>query len=353
MYWQIVRMALLLAICCIASKQADAGIDVAQSSNDPVKVPRLTVLYDAFGKDPLLEKDWGYAALVEINGKRILFDAGNDPTVLERNVKAKGVDLSQLDFVVISHRHSDHMGGLSYVLSVNPKVKIYAPKEAFGVFGSSLPSSFYRKAPALAPEQRYYDGAPPTTMRFGTAWPKANIQLVDDTLEIIPGISLISLVSDKPGTLELRELSLAIETPEGLALIVGCSHPGIDRIVEAAVSIDKRIHIVLGGMHLATAPDTEIARLSSLLHEQYRVQWVAPGHCTGEPAFAALSSSFGSRYLYAGLGSVIDLGAHPRRASMDRLERQAMDSQDVGAYRKIRRDMLINFGSRARTRTSH
>lgn len=353
MLWQIVRMALLLAICCIASEQANAEINIAQSPNDPVKAPRLTVLYDAFGKDPLLEKDWGYAALVEINGKRILFDTGNDPTVLERNVKAKGVDLSQLDFVVISHRHSDHMGGLSYVLSVNPDVKTYAPKEAFGVFGSSLPSSFYRKAPALAPEQRYYDGAPPTTMRFGTAWPKANIQLVDDTLEIIPGISLISLVSDKPGTLELRELALAIETPEGLALIVGCSHPGIDRIVEAAASIDKRIHIILGGMHLATATDAEIARLSSLLHEQYRVQWVAPGHCTGEPAFAALSSSFGSRYLYAGLGSVIDLGANPRRASMDRLERQAMDSQDVGAYRKIRRDMLINFGSRARTRTSH
>lgn len=353
MLWQIVRMALLLAICCIASKRADAEIDISQSANVAVIAPRLTVLYDAFGKDPLLEKDWGYAALIEINGKRILFDTGNDPTVLERNVKAKGVDLSRLDFVVISHRHSDHMGGLSYVLSVNPEVKIYAPKEAFGVFGSSLPSSFYRKAPALAPEQRYYDGAPPTTMRFGTAWPKANIQLVDDTLEIIPGISLISLVSDKPGTLELRELSLAIETPEGLALIVGCSHPGIDRIVEAAVSIGKRIHIILGGMHLATAPDAEIARLTSLLHEQYRVQWVAPGHCTGEPAFAALSRSFGSRYLYAGLGSVIDLGANPRRASVDRLERLAMDGQDVDAYRKIRRDMLINFGSRARNRTAH
>ena len=48
------------------------------------------------------------------------------------NVKAKDIDLTNLDFVVLSHRHSDHMAGLSHVLSVNPKVKIYAPKEGFG-----------------------------------------------------------------------------------------------------------------------------------------------------------------------------------------------------------------------------
>jgi len=71
-------------------------------------------------------------------------------------VKAKGVDLKTLDFVVLSHRHSDHMAGLNYVLSVNPTVKIYAPKEGFGIYGSSLPSSFYRKDENLPPEMRYY-----------------------------------------------------------------------------------------------------------------------------------------------------------------------------------------------------
>jgi metal-dependent hydrolase (beta-lactamase superfamily II) len=64
----------------------------------------------------------------------LCFDAGNDPTILARNAKAR-VDLSKLDFVVMSHRHSDHMGGLAYVLKVNPSVKIYAPKEGFGVYG--------------------------------------------------------------------------------------------------------------------------------------------------------------------------------------------------------------------------
>ena len=56
------------------------------------------------------------------------------------------------------------MGGLAYVLSVNPRVKIYAPKESFGVYGGDLPGTFYRRDPSLAPEQRYYDGAPPEVM---------------------------------------------------------------------------------------------------------------------------------------------------------------------------------------------
>src|SRR5579872_6075982 len=137
---------------------------------------RITVLYDAFGKDGAMTKDWGYAALVEIYGKRILFDTGDDAAVLAKNVKAKGVDLTKLDFVVLSHRHSDHVSGLSYVLSMNPQVKIYAPKEGFGIFGSDLPSNFYRKDDLLPAEMRYYNGAPPETMRFGSLFPGANIQ---------------------------------------------------------------------------------------------------------------------------------------------------------------------------------
>ncbi|MEN3288817.1 MAG: 7,8-dihydropterin-6-yl-methyl-4-(beta-D-ribofuranosyl)aminobenzene 5-phosphate synthase, partial [Bradyrhizobium sp.] len=106
---------------------------------------QITILYDAFGTDPSMSKDWGFSALVEAAGKRILFDTGNDPDIFATNVKAKGIDLKTLDFVILSHRHSDHMAGLNYVLSVNPTVKIYAPKEGFGIYGSSLPSSFYRK----------------------------------------------------------------------------------------------------------------------------------------------------------------------------------------------------------------
>jgi|SRR5213596_1854304 len=93
-----------------------------------------------------MHKDWGYAALIEYGGKHILFDTGNNPEILAHNAEAKGIDLSKLDFVVLSHRHGDHMGGLAYVLKLNPKVTIYAPKEGFGIYGSDLPTTFYRKA---------------------------------------------------------------------------------------------------------------------------------------------------------------------------------------------------------------
>jgi 7,8-dihydropterin-6-yl-methyl-4-(beta-D-ribofuranosyl)aminobenzene 5'-phosphate synthase len=201
------------------------------------------------------------------------------------------------------------MGGLSYLLKVNPTVKIYAPKEAFGVYGADLPSSFYRKDPSLPEEQRYYDGAPPEVMRFGSAWPGANFQLVDKSVEVAPDIHLISLVSDMPGTLELRELSLAINTPDGMVIVVGCSHPGVDKIVEGASAINPRIHLIAGGFHLVVASDSDIQAIVAALHDRFKVEYVAPGHCTGEPAFTALKKAFGDRYLYAGLGTTLPLTA--------------------------------------------
>jgi 7,8-dihydropterin-6-yl-methyl-4-(beta-D-ribofuranosyl)aminobenzene 5'-phosphate synthase len=297
------------------------GGSVALAADARADTARITILYDAFGTASAMQRDWGYSALVEFGGRRILFDTGNDPGVLANNAKAQRVDLSRLDFVVLSHRHGDHMGGMEYLLRVNPKVKIYAPKENFGVYGSSLPSTFYRRDESLAPEQRYYGGSPPPVMAFGTAWPRANFELIERTTEIAPGIHLISLVSDKQGTLELRELSLAIETADGLLLFVGCSHPGIENIIQAASGIDKHVHAVLGGLHLVAASDSDIDKTVTFLHDTWKVDYVAPGHCTGEPAFAALRKAFGDRYLYAGVGShfkigdkqVVELGGiHPR-----------------------------------------
>jgi 7,8-dihydropterin-6-yl-methyl-4-(beta-D-ribofuranosyl)aminobenzene 5'-phosphate synthase len=291
-------LAVLLILVSLAPNPANAAPAAAQ----------VTVLYDAFGKASDLQRDWGYSALVEYDGKRMLFDTGNNPDVLAKNAQAKGVDLSKLDFVVMSHRHGDHMGGLAYLLKVNPKVKIYAPKEGFGVYGAELPSTFYRKDPTLPQDQRYYEGAPPEIMRFGSAWPGANFVLIDKNTEIAPNIHLITLVSDKPGTLELRELSLAINTPDGLAIIVGCSHPGIDKIVENARSINQHVHVVAGGLHLVVASDPDISKIVTALHDTYKVDYIAPGHCTGEPAFSSLKKAFGDHYVYAGLGTTLALG---------------------------------------------
>jgi len=142
-------------------------------------------------------------------------------------------------------------------------------------------------------------------MRFGSAWPGANFRLVDKDTDIAPNIRLITLVSNKPGTLELRELSLAMTTPDGVVLVVGCSHPGIDNIVESATAINPHIHLIAGGFHLVAASDSDIDQIVTALHDRFRVEFVAPGHCTGEPAFAALRKAFADHYVYAGLGTTI------------------------------------------------
>ena len=300
------------------------------------KKAQITILYDAFGKPSAMQKDWGFSALVEYGGKRILFDTGDNPDVLANNAKVKGVDLSKLDFVILSHRHGDHIGGMEYLLSVNPKVKIYAPKENFAVVGFSLPGSFYRRDESLAAERRYYSGTPPQVMKFGSAWPRANFELIDAATEIAPGMHLISLVSDKPTTLELHELSLALETPDGIVLVVGCAHPGIDKIVESASTIDKHIHLIVGGLHLVVTKDPEIEKIVTGLHDVSKVDYVAPGHCTGEPAFAALKKAFGDHYLYAGLGTTIALGPTPgSMAEQDSGSTLSMSEDDLASYRAL------------------
>jgi 7,8-dihydropterin-6-yl-methyl-4-(beta-D-ribofuranosyl)aminobenzene 5'-phosphate synthase len=326
----VAALAVLLAGCAAMTSPPSAA------RADPGKA-QITVLYDAFGKSSAMQKDWGYAALIEYGGKRILFDTGGNAEIFAQNVKAKGVDLTTLDFVVMSHRHGDHMAGLAHLLNVNPKVKVYAPRDGFGgVYGSSLPSTFYRKAESSPPEMRYYDGTPPAEVTLGSAWPGANFQLIDKNTEIAPGIHLITLVSDKPGTLELRELSLAINTPEGMVIVVGCSHPGIERIVEVAAKINPRIHFVAGGFHLVVSKDEEIEKITTALRDTFKVAYVAPGHCTGEPTFTALKKSFGDHYLYAGLGTSFALGATPRAiAAAGQHAPPAMDEDDLESYRTL------------------
>lgn len=154
----------------------DAGrVSLAQDVAEPshaaeprTPVDRITILYDAFGDRPGLVRDWGFAALVEYGGKRILFDTGNDAATFEHNVRALHADLRRLDFVVVSHRHGDHTGGLAYLLKVNPGVRIYAPKENFGSFGAEIPSGLRADDSALPRRKRYYDGALPAAITSST-----------------------------------------------------------------------------------------------------------------------------------------------------------------------------------------
>jgi 7,8-dihydropterin-6-yl-methyl-4-(beta-D-ribofuranosyl)aminobenzene 5'-phosphate synthase len=319
----------------LAAAALAAAIGVSAASAQ-TSTAQITVLYDAFGKTSTLTKDWGFAALIEYGGKRILFDTGNNADIFAHNVEAKGVDLTQLDFAVVSHRHGDHTSGLNHLLKVNPAVKIYAPQENFGVFGAALPGSFYRRNDQLPTDMRYFDGKPPDTLRFGTPWPAGNFTWITKTTEVAPGFHLILLNGTWGVDLEVREISLAIDTPDGIILIVGCSHPTIEKIVEAAKAvINKPIHLVLGGLHLLPAKDDQITGIAASLRDAWGVRYIAPVHCTGEPAFAILKDMFGDHYVYAGLGTTVLLGPKvTTKAEAGQPTRDAMDQEDLRGYRE-------------------
>jgi 7,8-dihydropterin-6-yl-methyl-4-(beta-D-ribofuranosyl)aminobenzene 5'-phosphate synthase len=298
MRFRVLGGLFLAAVLCLFPSTSFSAEDTAS---------RVTILYDAFGKNPSMTKAWGFSALVEYGGKRILFDTGGNAEIFEHNVKALGIDLTKLDFVVLSHRHDDHISGVNYLLRVNPSVRIYTPAEPWGPFGWDAPNSFYRKDQSLPPNMRYFDGEPPAALSAGTPWPQANLVRVDSTTEIAPGIFLVPTISQVPGTLELREISLAIRGPQGLIIVDGCSHAGVEKVLDAATKVDPHVRVLFGGLHLVTAPDADVQRISAALHDQWKLDYVAVGHCTGEPAFSALQKTFGDHYLYAGVGTVVNI----------------------------------------------
>ena len=218
------------------------------------------------------------------------------------------MDLAKLDFVVISHRHADHTTGLRYVLKVNPSVTVYVPADGVNGFGGApIPAAFFRADEGLPKKMRYFDGKYPEHATAGKLYDTGNFVLVSKLMEVAPGIFVVPTVSQKKGTLELPELTLAIKRPNGLMLVDGCSHSGIEAILEAASAVDPRTEIVFGGLHLVTTPVEEIDALAVNLQTKWKVQRIAPGHCTGEPAFARLKKAYGEKYVYAGLGTRVEM----------------------------------------------
>ena len=275
---------------------------VAASAQSPA---RVTVLYDAFGNPSDLKRDWGFAALVEYGGRRILFDTGNNAEFFKFNVEKLGVDLTRLDAAVISHRHGDHTTGLSYLIERNPQVRIYAPQEG-AFFKSTAPRTFFARHPGLPANLQYFDGTEPGQWVSGTPW-AGNFEVVTATKEILPGFFVLTTQSQKPGTVEMNEVSLAVRTPQGLAVVVGCSHPGVERILENAAKVDARLYTVIGGFHLVQTPEAEIRRVAGVLHDALKLQRVAPAHCTSELGFAVFLDAFKGRFDHAGVGSVVAL----------------------------------------------
>lgn len=299
-------------------------------SNRPVLTEGSIInLYDAFGKDTTLTKDFGFSCITKYQGKTILFDAGSNADIFKRNVTELGIDVKKIDLVIVSHGHFDHLNGLDYILELNPNVKIYFPYDIF--WGAPVPFDATGQdasvKDSLPRHMQYFDGG--STKFFikqsGRFW-KANIEFVKASKEILPGLNLIATSSAYMGYFScypnksfvegqfdhpkdeckqtgLPELSLSMKTPKGDVLIVGCSHTGVENIIiETQKFTNAPTDLVYGGFHLLPFDRKQTSNLVDKIKNELKVMRVAPAHCTGHLAFQLLQKEYATNYLYAGLG---------------------------------------------------
>ncbi|MBA3601832.1 MAG: MBL fold metallo-hydrolase [Acidobacteria bacterium] len=288
----------------------------------------MTNVYDAFGKEnKTLAQDFGFSCVVNYKGKMILFDSGTDARIFEKNLKALKINLRKIDVAVISHGHYDHTGGFDYLLSVNPKVKIYAPADFFSL-GAPIKFPFRETEPdaakTLTKDEQYFRGERVVegmvTVPTGRFW-KNNVEYLTTAKEVLPGVTLIPTTSELMGTfikyppfeknpqfVGMPELSLALATEKGEIILSGCSHTTIETIVKETKKVrNGKIYLVAGGFHLIPYSREYIEGLAKRMKEDYGVESVAPAHCTGHLGFSILQKEFDGKYNFFGLGETLKL----------------------------------------------
>jgi 7,8-dihydropterin-6-yl-methyl-4-(beta-D-ribofuranosyl)aminobenzene 5'-phosphate synthase len=238
----------------------------------------LTIVYDNNAYDPRLRTAWGFSCLIQYRGQVILFDTGGDSPTLLANMDMLGIDPSEIETVVLSHRHSDHTGGLSGLLPM--------AGDGLTVF---VPQSF---------SARFKDAVRTRAQPFD----KLRASLVEVAGPLKIGEEVYTTGELGAGIIEQ---SLMVRTDEGLVVVTGCAHPGIVEIVRKAKTLSgDGVYLVLGGFHLGGKSRTEIEGILSEFR-RLGVRKVAPCHCTGEQAIRMFRQEYGEDFIQAGAGKVI------------------------------------------------
>jgi 7,8-dihydropterin-6-yl-methyl-4-(beta-D-ribofuranosyl)aminobenzene 5'-phosphate synthase len=211
---------------------------------------KITIVYDNESRRGDLRADWGFACLVEAHGRRILFDTGARGDILLGNMDRLGLDPASVDTVFISHGHWDHTGGLEAFLEKSPDVRLYAP----------------------------------------TSWP-GTPDVRETTRVRLP----VELGGGLRSTGELRgvEQSLLVDVEGGLAVVVGCSHPGVDLILRRAGRYG-RPKALIGGLHRFN--------LFELLEG---LELVCATHCTAHAG--EIRRRYPEAWVEGGAGAVLEL----------------------------------------------
>lgn len=230
----------------------------------------IATVFDNRGVDRRLATRWGFAAMVSTPSTTLLFDTGDDAPTLLANMERLALSPADIDTVVISHAHNDHIGGLLGFLRVNNRTNVLLP-------------------PTVQ-----------ASAREAIAATGARYLSVTGPVEIAPGIRTTGPLG------EMREQALVIETRDGLVVITGCAHPGIVSVVRRAQAMrpDLGIALVMGGFHLRSAPAHQIDSIVAAFRE-IGVQRVAPSHCTGDPAIRRFREAYGSSFVEGGVGMVM------------------------------------------------
>ena len=262
---------------------------------------KWTVLVDNRTNNPTFETEHGLSILLETERLNILLDTGASD-MLMRNAERLGKDLSRVDYVFISHGHSDHAGGLKHFMEINKKAKVIVSPDA-------ISGRFFSKRGNLH--------------SITTEWPEIGddrLILIDQTCEIAKGLHVIAhipqihpmpkgnqnlYVQDAHGEYihdDFRhELALYIE---GL-LFTGCAHSGLENILDACL---WPVHTVVGGFHLLDGQETEeeINALGQRLKAMYPHTQFYTSHCTGDSVFTILQDVMGDKIHPFSCGTTIN-----------------------------------------------
>jgi 7,8-dihydropterin-6-yl-methyl-4-(beta-D-ribofuranosyl)aminobenzene 5'-phosphate synthase len=231
----------------------------------------IRVLYDNYVFDQACGSDWGFACLISGTEKTILFDTGAKGDLLLSNFEKMKLRPADVQLVVISHNHGDHTGGLLPFLAKNSQVDVYLP--------AATPESSVKEAKAH------------------------NVSVVTKPVEICKGVYVVDPLGDK-----IIEQSLVVDTPKGLVIITGCSHPGVVAIAkEAKEHRGRDIFMILGGTHLLNHSDEDLQRVVDDL-KGLGVQKVGATHCSGDKAIAKMKEAFGDGFVTMGVGRVVEVG---------------------------------------------